>query len=79
MNKPIDDSLFPQDGDNFALAGPWRISTGTAWRDWQAAAIEAEIKAADANGDTFGCHRGRRRLRLFLAGTDDRTPSLRKG
>ena len=71
--------LFPEDGDNFALAGPWRISTGTAWRDWQAAAIEAEIKAAGANGDDFGSFRSRRRLQLFLSGADGRNPTFREG
>jgi hypothetical protein len=79
MNQPIDDNLFPNVGDNFALAGPWRISTGTAWHDWQAAAIEAEIKAAHVNGDAFGARRSANRLRQFRAGDDGKTPTLRKG
>lgn len=79
MTKPTNDSLFPIDGDNFVTAGPWRIATGLAWRDWQVAAIEAEIRAAHVNSDDFGAHRSAEKLRRFQSDQNGRTPTFRSG
>lgn len=79
MTGPANDDPFPGDGDNFATAGPWRIATGLAWRDWQMAAIEAEIRAAHANADSFGARRSAAKLRRFLGDRDGTTPTCRSG
>lgn len=79
MNNPTDDGQLPAGGDNFVRVGPWRITTGGAWHDWQGAAIEAEIKAALANGDTFGAYRGKARLRRFRSGQQQDSATLLRG
>lgn len=79
MKNPTDDGNLPASGDNFTLAGPWRITTGMAWHDWQADAIEAEIKAAHANGDAFGMHRSTARLRRFKSRQDEADATVLSG
>jgi hypothetical protein len=37
---------FPVRGDNFVTRGPWYILEGTAWHDWQEAALAATLAAA---------------------------------
>ena len=60
---------FPEGGDNFAVVGPWRISQGRAWHDWQRDALRAQIRAAEAAGEPFEARRIRRDLdRLAAAG-----------
>jgi hypothetical protein len=79
MNNPTDNDILPATGENFARLGPWRITTGGAWHDWQCAAIEAEIKAALANGDTFGAYRGKARLQRLKSGQDQNSATLLRG
>ncbi len=68
-------SDFPSSGDNFQVLSEWRILTGTAWFDWQKAALGAAIAASRAQGEDFEEARLRRDLlRLKAEGASPAFP-----
>ncbi len=56
-----------KDGDNFDTRGIWNILEGQCWVDWQCAAQEAHIRAAEAQSDTLTARRFERELKGFRA------------
>lgn len=65
--RGVNMSEFPAGGDNFRLAGPWRIVEGRAWHAWRLAAAEAEARASEWRGEDSAARRLRNRLRRLRA------------
>lgn len=58
------ESDFPPAGDNFRTVGPWRILEGSGWRNWQIAALSAEIALSRCHGDEASAARQIAALRV---------------